>query len=880
MKYYDPTIDNDYIFTKTHLNNEDTKDVYANMNGEEKQKYINNFKQKFGTDFSNAKEGNYYGDEVKRSKNKLYASEYTRNGEVQYLNIFCENTTTDYIDYKEQDVFRVISYNIHAFIKSCDIYVKDNNRFTDVRQMNKATDSTMDIINLLHNLKPDVVAFQEFTPSIYDNNFLRIRGFMDTYNKKKPSNVKQVMDYIISDCHEYNSTMTFFGNAILSTLPLSDKKAIKMEIGSDPRCFLGGEITYNKQSIHVYNIHPSSEAASVSNEQEIKQFFDSISTNVYNKNIIVVGDFNTSKEKIHDYIEKLGFIEVNKLLNYISDDTSSGYHGTLIDYVYVSNYFLHNFTPHQVKILKVDLSDHFPVMFDFKIKENNIIDNTYNAILIRQKNDISKVIHLNKDEILSRLHKYPYAINHIIKKAIEFGEIVNLNDKTYLFHGTSAINFNNSDIPYEIPEEQTKTHDSVPKSFTLLHFAGESFSNYYGTNDDVSLKRGIIYKIKEGYTLPVINLYKKNKFSERSTNRLSFYIELYKTIRTFLIEKKIFTPGELSESGNPFDVMRTLWILLAPIYLNITDIHSSAFNKELFYGTINTDFIYSDSTYLNNYTRHSKTSAIWGNDEVYEGLEIMIFHPLKFLEMAGVYYNGKMYSKHEWFSQSPHIVQQLKQKQIEYMKNNSMLKIPDIRDTHKFPRFYAEKYLVKYIKSYLNYIIALYNHPIYTNEEILLNSDMTLKNIFYRYHIIHSFDNNYSLNLLLHDFIDVLQNIKYIEFKTNIAMGGTRNYSSTDLGTYNHSSYSTKNSATFYISIKNYISEKITDDNQNKFTKHIKYILLGYINKFLNTNNTNNNNNEQMAGNNNNEQTGGSNNYFHKYKKYKNKYIISKNMDY
>ena len=80
-----------------------------------------------------------------------------------------------------------------------------------------------------------------------------------------------------------------------------------------------------------------------------------------------------------------------------------------------------------------------------------------------------------------------------------------------------------------------------------------------------------------------------------------------------------------------------------------------------------------------------------------------------------------MYDKQQWITEGPIIVGNLKASEEQYLNDNLLVKIPDIRDVFPkpFPRFYAEKYLVRYIKEYLRYIIALYSNPLYTHPDIL-----------------------------------------------------------------------------------------------------------------------------------------------------------------
>lgn len=836
--YYDETTNDDYIFTKTHLNNEDTKNVFVNMTPHEKNQYIDKIKKETGKNFMDHPLRNYYERDILQFKNKLYKKEYTRSGEIEYLNSYCDNSNVANTVYKYKNTFRILTYNVHSFINSCNVFYRNNGKMTDIINFDKKTDNTKLVMQLLYLLDADIIGFQEFSPTIYDNSgFLRIRNFMDTYNKNKPGNAQNIKNYVISDCKNNDDKMAFFGNAVMSTHDINQKNVIKYDVFNnknrkiDTRCFLQIKITYEENDIIFYNIHPSSEAENKSSKEQIFDFFKSIGKDTLNKNIIVVGDFNTDSPIIHNTIEQIGFFNVNKLLNLNSEDEYTGYHGTTIDYIYVSNHFLNHYTPVQTKILTVNISDHCPIIFDFKKKDKNYVNDSYKNILGRYYYDIGKIILLKEQNIMERLNNYYYQYEYIIKKALEFGEIVNLNDQTYLFHGTSSINFDNSNIPFEVTEELYNIKTVVPKSFTLLHYAGESFSNFYGTNDDHSFKRGIIYKIKENHKLPVLNLYKKISFNERAENRLSFYIELYNSIRAKLIDYNIFDNKELIESSDAFVIMRVLWILLMPIYLSITDTNGNdSYNKHLFYGTINSDFINADTTYINNSIKHKKTHSLWKNVELYEGLEVMIYDPIKFLEFVGVYYNGTFYSKNDWINDSPNIVTDFKNNQQSYLNKKLLLKIPDIRDTFTFPRLYAEKYMLQYLLYYLIYIIKLYQNTTFTNPIILNNIDNLLVNIFHRNHSINNFKSNTALNLILKDYMEQLDNVKYAEFITNPLIGGS--YIDDNHIPKEHYVYK-KSQFNVYEYLLDVLEKNIPDNTQNAHVLYIKNTLKKYFHNIL-----------------------------------------------
>jgi hypothetical protein len=67
----------------------------------------------------------------------------------------------------------------------------------------------------------------------------------------------------------------------------------------------------------------------------------------------------------------------------------------------------------------------------------------------------------------------------------------------------------------------------MPKSFTLLNNPAESFMSWYGINDEISLKRLIIYRVKR--KIPILNLFKnEHNMQNRLIKRFKFYQSLFR----------------------------------------------------------------------------------------------------------------------------------------------------------------------------------------------------------------------------------------------------------------------------------------------------------------------------------------------------------------
>lgn len=290
-------------------------------------------------------------------------------------------------------------------------------------------------------------------------------------------------------------------------------------IKKDDRCFIESKIQINNIDIIVVNIHPESENKSLKinyNKDQIIHLFNTISSkyNINNIPIIIAGDFNTNDEDTHNIIRDMGFISVHKIYNNLDENAYSGYHGTLIDYIYLSYKFINLFKVTEFKIFNLESSDHYPLFFKFKLKEDYLIS------------DLELNYNLQKNNCLSLMNNYTSNLLEIRKciidlkkfmKKYKYEDIVYIPEGIYLAHGTSSINFDNSDIPYEI-----NSHSYTPKSFTLLNNPGESFMSWYGINDEISLKRLVIYKVKR--KIPILNLFKnEHNMQNRIKKRFKFY---------------------------------------------------------------------------------------------------------------------------------------------------------------------------------------------------------------------------------------------------------------------------------------------------------------------------------------------------------------------
>jgi endonuclease/exonuclease/phosphatase family metal-dependent hydrolase len=840
IDFYSPNF-KEYVFSKQNIKNYDDKRNYALMNQDEKEIYEKKFSQIINNDITKILTPNkkkYFGEKIKLFKNKLYENEYDRKGEIDHLNDFCKNSKSinDIKPKSKDNSIRVMSFNIHAFIKSCQVYEETNGIFNNNISETNKTSSFEEIIKFINNYNVDILGLQEYAPEFGKKNFLKVTEFYEQYNNISLNTFK---DFIISQCKE-DLEIDFFGNALFSSINMQKKYIKKYNvIGDQPRCFLGMKINVNNKTdelqeninyetnnneVYIFNIHPSSEVKGDNNKNQIIDFFTYITKekDPFKNNILIMGDFNTDKPEIHTLIKNMGYHNIYDLFQINEEYEFTGYHGTIIDYIYVSDEFLNNFTPKYFEIINVDLSDHYPIIFDF-IPKTNLTENSMKETIKRYWYNYEKKIinNITKENFLNLILKSNNLYEGILEISKKYGEIINLESGIYLAHGTSEINFDKTNIPFEIQELNNKNLPIVPKSFTILQYPGESFSNFYGTNDPNNFKRLLIYRVNK--KIPLLNIYKAENMHKRMAKRLEYYYDLYEYIR---INKFQDILDKLNDKiHEPFYAMRFIWLFINKILLNISN---NGDNKKLYYGTINSDIIKSDSAFLKTMKNKKKTHELWNYDEVYEGLEIQLFTPELFTEFVGIYYNNKFYSKDEWVNFSENIVEKFKINRDIFLKNNNLEKIPNIRDSN-FSVSYAIKYSRAFIVYYINFILTLFNQKDYSNKDTILITENMIKKILDYHDPRYNFPEPFLINLLLNDLFEQISNKIYdinnftnIPLNKFISIDKIKIISGGYLINYNNE---TQNNSKSIIENKKDIKEKLTNIDINVLINFKKQLI-------------------------------------------------------
>jgi exonuclease III len=185
--------------------------------------------------------------------------------------------------------------------------------------------------------------------------------------------------YVITN-DNFNTKSTdksFIGKAIYSDGILYEPKQIDI-IGSNDS-LLHTSYKINKKSIGLYLVNLTDETRAsppLSFKNKITNIIQAIKTNIkstYNKNVVVIGNFNISPRDDPDAFNQ--FIDAKYTA--IGNPSSFTYiDKTTIDLCYVSEDFKNNFTILNEKDIVVKsggVSDHYPIYIDIKEKDDDIV---------------------------------------------------------------------------------------------------------------------------------------------------------------------------------------------------------------------------------------------------------------------------------------------------------------------------------------------------------------------------------------------------------------------------------------------------------------------------------------------------------------------------
>jgi len=538
------------IFRDIYFNNGDknkNNNIFF-MNDAKLKNHISNFNLKYNTkyDFMQVKNQINY---IKSYPGRLYLAEYTRPGEIEHLNNFC-NVDNKYDYPKKQNTFRLITYNVHSFINSCANFKKNDLDMFEI--INDTIDSRNDknVIDLCKKLSPDILMFQEYSPLFLNNNEIDLYNFPHYYNHITDNKLDKNLIY---NGRTDEILDIFIGNLIMTKFDVNDNYKFKYDVTQkinnknvklDPRPFIGMKINIpnnnNNLELLIFNIHPSPDYQSGNKEsnnfKQIKSFIDSLVLKYppHKYNIIIAGDFNNHHEYLLEYMNKKLFLSTHDFYgkNY---NLFTGYHGVYLDYVFVSLHFLYDFSIVENKTIYVNYSDHYPVLFDFRVNNKKYI-NSQNETLNRYRYAIDNIFNAQSildDKLKLTNEDLLNIFSSNIKELLNLDSIAKLLNcsiikipaNTYLVHGTNVLV---NDIPFELLEHKQDIINQVdvPKSFVFMYFSAESFMNWYGVNSELDMKRLIIYKTTK--PINVLNLYKHHdNINSRNKYRLNMYLKLY-----------------------------------------------------------------------------------------------------------------------------------------------------------------------------------------------------------------------------------------------------------------------------------------------------------------------------------------------------------------
>lgn len=595
------------VYTENSRDDVTLLPIYANANPElktpinmtqiELEKYVNDYNKLFGTSH---KLGNVTMkiNDMKKYKNRLYDKEYNRHGELQHVENFCLNSTYDTemlnCPTKKEGSLRLISYNVHSSIQTCEVYETNKTGYFQNSVSEKNTNNTLNIIKFLKDIDVDVMCFQEYSPiSTQNEKAYRLKNFMNLYNQNDTSKNGKIQSYASTFLDGANKEIkylqNFLGNIIMSKTKLSECGSFntfsKHNFGQ-MRGHVYSKINYAGNDIYVFCVHPIAEgnpfiqynydtsennkkipldkipldidSRTKDNKDHIEGIVEYI-VNVLHLNprnipIIVAGDFNTDKIEHMKIFEDNYFVNSKNIYNDTDEYKFTGYHEAYIDNVFVSHGFMNLYQINFSNVLNIGFSDHYPILLEIQKKDNKYVQQF--TSFSRARGDLfAPLITTDLNTFINtgvKSHFIDY--QKFLKTYGYHNAIITIPHGTYLIHSTSAIAFPNWERkPFELQEHLHPETNLWTKSTVLAHNPIESFSGYYGHLDEISMKRFVIYRVKRD--LPMINLYNFNDDSHnlqtRHLARMDFYKNLFQYLKKNTDLPLSFYPLELGFVHKP-----------------------------------------------------------------------------------------------------------------------------------------------------------------------------------------------------------------------------------------------------------------------------------------------------------------------------------------
>lgn len=147
------------------------------------------------------------------------------------LQFFAIKTNTDFVQKKEPNSIRIVTWNVARFVEM-------------IRNNNKGSQTRYKMLQQIHRENADVLCFQEFSSSInpdWYNNIIAIGKGLGYAN------------YYFS--HDWDGDGLFNGNVIFSRLPIIDSGAVRYPRPTLPDAVVFVDVKKGKDTFRVYTTH-------------------------------------------------------------------------------------------------------------------------------------------------------------------------------------------------------------------------------------------------------------------------------------------------------------------------------------------------------------------------------------------------------------------------------------------------------------------------------------------------------------------------------------------------------------------------------------------------------------------------------------------------
>ena len=156
-------------------------------------------------------------------------------GFQNFTSVFGFNSRKEFIDTKQENTFRLLSWNVNYF---GDCQIKDDSA-NSVRQQ---------MFAFIRQKNPDVLCFQDFS------NFIK-HGFYSDFNYIKDSLAYPYAYFPIDYAYPADIAPEQYGPVIFSRFPISDTGKIRYRNEANEEAFQFATIHFKGTAIKIYNAH-------------------------------------------------------------------------------------------------------------------------------------------------------------------------------------------------------------------------------------------------------------------------------------------------------------------------------------------------------------------------------------------------------------------------------------------------------------------------------------------------------------------------------------------------------------------------------------------------------------------------------------------------